>query len=275
MTKPRWPNKVPSGASPQNVSDILGSVASETFTLLTNGLTVADNMSAKIVKVLCKHNTESLIDLGGKDKLRPAWFQPLYTQKSLTDPTAALPVLGTPAPLNLSRPDGRIGVTLQFAPPPDKVRLTRSTNQTGVANNTNTTVAFDTVGFSVGRFVNAAGLITTPAAGELQITYGISAVANGVAAGDLWGGSILNTTAGPRAASCRFGVSTQAPPRVVATGQLSVSIDDIVVVQAVQVNAAAAAKDIITSNSGTFAELSYISPPADYEACVVGIFWGG
>ncbi len=86
----------------KGITSILGGQAS-----------LEDNRNAAVIQVDCVHASEVPI---AKEILRgqPAFFQPLYTTVSRTDPTPALPVACTPQPLNYSRTDGYVGLTLRF-----------------------------------------------------------------------------------------------------------------------------------------------------------------
>lgn len=111
MTVPAWPISIATGKE----SDLLTHVARGTRELLTNNLTIADNLNATFVTLTCTDGVETLVPLRAF-RTRPKFFQPIYSQVSTTDPAAGTPVLGTPQPLNYARTDGYVGVTVQFNP---------------------------------------------------------------------------------------------------------------------------------------------------------------
>lgn len=268
--KPRWPYKIPAVGDTKLLTGVVTQVAEGTFNMLAGKLSIADNMDATVVRVSCTHGIETPVRLSPQ-RSRPQWFQPLFADNGLQ-------VSGTPQPLNYSRTDECVGITLYFAAPPHMLGVSKSANQTGIPHNTTTTVTWDVTDYTSGDFTyETTGVITCPVDGILEVCYDINGAANGVAAGDAWGGYIIHNSSAYRYGQQRIGVPTQSQPRISGTGRLQVAAGDAVQINIIQLNAAAANKDIAaaTGTSNTHATLHYIAPLPASTATVTGILWGG
>lgn len=209
------------------------------------------------------------------------WYPSLPTGfmvTSATDSTGA----AIPAPavsFTAFARDGWSSLTMIYAPPANRLQVTKSVNQTGLISTAHTLVTWDVTGLRIGTFdYTAAGVFTAPATGILEIGYTLAANAVGTAAGDYWGGYAQNTSAGSkRAATSRFGVGIVAggAPIGNARGWFAVTAGDQLEIRCTQGNAAGTTRDLSSGAiSGCVADLFYSGPPADFTGTVTGYLLG-
>ncbi len=173
--------------------------------------------------------------------------------------------------------DNRIGMTVQFEPPPYAIRVRKSTDQTGIASSVGTIITWDVTVFTIGGGIPfTGGTFTAPVAGIIEGTAVVGANATGVAAGDAWGVAIADATLVDRYAETRIGVPTTSRPIGVAAGKFEVVAGQQFAVWLSQFNAAAATKDVEsgTGLASTHAEFAYSDPPPSYSATITGILYG-
>jgi hypothetical protein len=175
----------------------------------------------------------------------------------------------------------QIAITCAFPPPPNKLRVYKTSDQ-AIPHNNERQVTWDATDFVIGTFAyTTAGVFTAPESGILDLRYVLQLDATGVAAGDYLGGFWRNTTqSNKRYGSTRMGVPTAAggTPMVTGAGLASVTKGDTLTVQARQGNAGGLDKNLDSDSTivqGCFAELSYVSPLPSYTADVVLFFHGG
>lgn len=267
MTKPNWPVAVPPGQ--ENV--VLTRVARDSHSMLTNGLTIADNMNATIVKLQCIHAREILI-APGTTRGRPLFFQPMFAHVDEQRIVPALPVKAV-NPLNLTRSDGRIGLTVYFDPPPNMIGVTKNANQTGTAGGANQ-ITWQTTEYVRGTFsYTGAGLFTIPVSGIIRASCDINLVGNGIA-GEAYGLYVAQTVTGKRYAQCRVGVGTGTTIRLNTSDEFPVIAGETFAWNSFN---SGTNRDIEWSatTQNTRAAFSYVAPPIDYTAWVTGILWAG
>ncbi len=269
MTKPAWPVAVPPGQE----NAVLSRVARDSHSMLTNGLTLADNMSAAIVTFNLTHCVEFGIPQGTmKNNARPLFFQPIYTS---TDATSRTPALGVQSVdiLNYNRADGKVGLTCRFAPPSNMLGVAKNATQTGLALGTNQ-VTWQTTEYIQGTFTyTTAGVFTIPESGILKVSCDINIAGNAIA-NDWYGVYFNNSTASKRYAQCRVGAPVGTTPRLNTSDEFPVTAGDTYTVQVFQ---GGTVRDIewTSTTQNTRLALSYTAPPIGYSAYVTGILWGG
>lgn len=269
MTRPGWELSAPPGKEGQ----LLSRIARDTDSLLNNGLKIADNMLATIAKFRCVHGVETLIPKGTlKGNNKALFFQPMYSTVDEAGLTPALPVLGT-NPLNLTRSDGQMGLTVRFAPPINMLGVTKNATQTG-AGGVGTLITWQTTEYIQGTFAyTGAGVVTMPESGFVRVSCDIIFNGNGVA-GDGYGIHVANTVTGKRWAQVRAGISTAANSRLNASDEFPVTAGDT---YAMYMNQFGTVRDVLWTSTAdnTRFGLSYTAPPVGYAAWVHGILWGG
>lgn len=270
MTKPAWPVAVPPGQE----NAVLSRVARDSHSMLTNGLTLADNMSAAIVTFNLTHCVEFGIPQGiMRNNARPLFFQPMYTS---TDATSRTPALGVQSVdiLNYNRADGKVGLTCRFMPPSNMLGVTKNANQTAGSMTAGVNqVTWQTTEYIQGTFAyTTAGVFTIPATGMLKVSCDINIAGNAIA-GDHYG-VYFNSAASKRYAQCRVGGAVGSTTRLNTSDEFPVTAGDAYTVQVFQ---GGTVRDIewTSTTQNTRLGLSYVAPPINYSAYVTGILWGG
>lgn len=271
MTRPGWPISVPPGKE----AEILARVARDTDSLLNNGLKIADNMLATIVKFRCVHGVETFIPKGTlKGNGKALFFQPMYSTLDEAGIIPALPVLGT-NPMNLTRSDGQMGLTVRFAPPINMLGVTKNANQTAgsMAAGANQ-VTWQTTEYIQDTFAyTTAGVFTIPATGVLKVSCDINIAGNAIA-GDHYGVYFNNSATSKRYAQCRVGGSVGSSTRLNTSDEFPVTAGDAYTVQVFQ-GGTVRAVEWSSTTQNTRLGISYVAPPIGYAAWVHGILWGG
>ena len=268
MTRPGWPVAVPPGQE----NSILTRVARDSHSLLNNGLTIADNMSAVLVTFNLTHCVEFGIPQGTmKNNARPLFFQPMYTS---TDATSRTPALGVQSVdiLNYNRSDGKVGLTCRFMPPSNMLGVTKNGNQAGAAGASD--ITWQTTEYIQGTFTyTTAGVFTIPASGIIRVSCDVMWAGNGVA-GDGYGVYFYERTTAKRNAQCRVGPSTGTTTRVNTSDEFPVTAGETYSLAQFQAGTVRAIEWTSTTQN-TRLGLSYTAPPINYSAYVTGILWGG
>jgi hypothetical protein len=247
---------------------------------LTGNLTIRDNMYAAIITLGYSGNSSQTLTHGVEYtfqnplKTTPIGFTPIKSFQP--SGSTALPVQS--AAFNTTRTDGLMGVTVQFAPPQHKLSVQRTTGTQSIPNNVGTDVTWDAEEFSYGDIVyTAAGVFTMPQDGLIHVSWDLPWSGAGVAAGDAVGGHFHQRTSTKRYAQTRVAGPTATSARVNASDYAPVLANETFALQAVQVNAGLAAKDLSanTTTNTMRLQIVYVAPPSDYSALVTGILWGG
>jgi len=175
LVKPKWPTKQDLTDEPtlKSVSDVVFRHAREASVMLSNGLTIADNMNATISSVDCSHDVETLMPRSGFRGL-PSFFQPLYTTVSRTDTTPSYPVLGTPIPLNYDTEEGYIGLRVRFDSSGPYAEFSSSGTQS-INNATLTVVSHQTI-----DIVDSSGVLSIASNGSGPASSRITASEAGI-----------------------------------------------------------------------------------------------
>lgn len=173
--------------------------------------------------------------------------------------------------------DNRIGVTAQFAAPPTITRVSKTSDQTGIASGTSTAVTWGIIDYGDDIVDGATGVFTFPYSGIVHGFATLGATANGVAAGDSWGAFLSESLgAGTRRLEGRIGVPTQSRPILNISGEFAVAAGDQLLYTFIQHNAAAAAKDLESGNvlAGCHAGFHYVAPALDSSATITAVLYG-
>lgn len=269
MTKPAWPVAVPQGQE----NAVLSRVARDSHSMLTNGLTLADNMSAAIVTFNLTHCVEFAIPQGiMRNNARPLFFQPMYTS---TDATSRTPALGVQSVdiLNYNRADGKVGLTCRFMPPSNMLGVTKNANQV-IAGLGVTQVTWETTEYIQGTFAyTTAGVFTIPETGILKVSCDINWLGNS-AVGDAYGVYFGNTVTSKRYAQSRVAGGVGSNVRLNVCDEFPVVAGET---YQCAIFEAGTLRNIEWSSTtqNTRLGLSYVAPPINYSAYVTGILWGG
>jgi hypothetical protein len=237
---------------------------------LNNGLTINENMFAVLATFNLTHCVEFGIPPGiMKNNARPLFFQPMYTS---TDATSRTPALGVQSVdiLNYNRADGRVGLTVRFAPPSNMLGVTKDANQAAGSGD----ITWQTTEYIQGTFAyTTAGVFTIPASGILRVSCDIMWAGNGVA-GDGYGVYFYERTTNKRYAQARAGISTATNTRINTSDEFPVTAGETYSLANIQFGTARAIEWTSTTQN-TRLGLSYVAPPINYSAYVTGILWGG
>lgn len=225
--------------------------------------------TAATVEVECVHGVESAFD--NVLSTVPRGFLPLYT--TLSTGVAALPVAGTP--ILTERADGRLGLTVSFAPPPGVVAVCNSATQAfSVATATavlmgqediKTGVITHSTSSNTSRIVfGSAGIVRAEFMGHFtanatagQRYFWMSV--DGLSSGERWGNSRVVPTA---FAANNFQVSGSGTLAVAAGTYLELFAQ----------HSTGVSLDLYSGASDKCRlAASYIAPPAGYTATVTGI----
>jgi len=243
--------------------------------MLSNGLTIADNMNATISSVDCSHDVETLMPRSGFRGL-PSFFQPLYTTVSRTDTTPSYPVLGTPIPLNYDTEDGYVGLRVRFDSSGPYAEFASSSAQS-INNATLTAVSHQTTDIADGSGVlsitsNTRITASQPGIYEIVGQAGfasnatgyrqVALVANG--AGNYKGLILTQTVTGGDVWSANYSTVWS----LAASGYVEVTLWQ---------NSGAALNTLSGATSlGVRTQVRRVGfIPGSVSATVTGIFWGG
>lgn len=277
--------------SRETVISSLGEMQDGVTTLLNGTLSTRDNTSSDYGDYTLTHNTPVRIKnpLQRGDTVVPV--KGIYAVKcvgvevSNGKPTRKLYSLATPR-IDWALADSdsnNLIVTAAFPPPPGRLRLALSANQTGIVSGTGTPIAWTTERATATAFTHSTSasqdVITCTQSGVLSILFQVAWVSRTAVAGDYVSSWVLKNAAAS-GADTRHGFSRLGQGTTVnatnGAAEFDVTAGDTIQIVAQQGNSLAATMDLQgNGNNETYACVQYSDSAATTTGRVTLFFFGG